>query len=255
MQPQIYIATVLLERNRWKPVKEPTFRVSEWVDRFVDAGFDGIELWENHALLAPQEEVQALKQSPLPIRIFNSYATFGPEPDERRDQAAELSKELGANYIKFNVGGDPNLFDTYVRNVLEWRQQLPSHIKPWCECHPGTVLEEPEPAARAFEVWADAGIEAIIHPFNLTPEELGTWFEHLGGLITHMHVQLNRDRRMQSLIPHKPYVKETLQALSENRFTGSFTIEFTEGVASADEDMDRLFASACADMELLRELM
>lgn len=256
MKAQIYIATVLLERNRWTKEKRPSFRVSEWVDRFAEAGFDGIELWENHAALVSADELQALKESPIPISIFNSYATFGAEPDARREQAARLSGELGARAIKFNVGDDPELFDTYVKNVLEWRKQLPDEMTPLCECHPGTVLEEPEGAARAFEAWAEAGIGAMMHPFNRTPEEVQAWLRYLGPALTHAHVQLNRERRMQSLVPYREYVKEILQVLREERFTGTFSIEFTEGVGGgANEDIEDLFASACADMELLRELL
>jgi len=36
-------------------------------------------------------------------------------------------------------------------------------------------------------------------------------------------------------------------------FQGSFTIEFTEGVGTADEDQDALFAAAVSDMHTLKE--
>lgn len=48
---RVLIGTILLEPNRWKPGKLPSFRVSQWLDRFADAGFAGVELWENHAAL------------------------------------------------------------------------------------------------------------------------------------------------------------------------------------------------------------
>lgn len=38
MKHQIYIATVLLEPNRWAPGKIPTVRVGDWLDRFAEAG-------------------------------------------------------------------------------------------------------------------------------------------------------------------------------------------------------------------------
>lgn len=256
MQTEIYIATVLLERNRWTKEKQPTFRVSEWAQRFAAAGFDGIELWENHIALAPPEELAALKAAPLSVRIFNSYATFGPEDDPRREQAAAFSRELGVRAVKFNVGSDPELFETYVAQVLKWRRQLPVEITPLCECHPGTVLEKPEAAARAFERWAEAGIGAIVHPFNLTPNEVRSWMRHLGSALTHAHVQLNRERRMQSLAAYRDYVAEILQVMRDEGFTGNFSIEFTAGVGGGvSEDMEQLFESACADMELLRELL
>ena len=44
----VYIGTILLEANRHRPGKVPTYLVSQWSQRFVQAGFDGVELWENH---------------------------------------------------------------------------------------------------------------------------------------------------------------------------------------------------------------
>ena len=59
MKTEIYIGTILLERNRWTRDKKPTCLVSEWIPRFKEAGFDGMELWENHAALASSTELKA----------------------------------------------------------------------------------------------------------------------------------------------------------------------------------------------------
>ena len=52
---KIYIGTILLEVNRWTAGKEPSYLVSEWVERFAEAGFDGMELWQFHA--PPDDEL------------------------------------------------------------------------------------------------------------------------------------------------------------------------------------------------------
>lgn len=252
---QIYIATVLLERNRWKPGKVPTFQVSEWLGRFAEAGFDGIELWENHALEAEATEVERLKAAPLPITIFNSYATFDADGAEARAKAAAMAGELKAERIKFNIGKEESEFDAYVQTVVDWTKELPEGVRALCECHPGTVIETPPAAGKAFAVWKDYGVEAIIHPFNLTPDELRSWFKHLGDAITHAHVQLNRDRKMRSLSYDLDCVKENLKIMREEGFKGTFAIEFTDGVGAPDEDMDVLFAHAVKDMEILREYL
>ena len=36
----IYIGMILLEKNRWG-TREPSYRISDWVGRFTNAGFDG----------------------------------------------------------------------------------------------------------------------------------------------------------------------------------------------------------------------
>ena len=69
VQHEVLIGSILLEVNRHRSGRTPTYRVSDWLERFREAGFDGVELWENHATAAPEEEVQALAASPLVRRV------------------------------------------------------------------------------------------------------------------------------------------------------------------------------------------
>ena len=62
----IYISSVLLEKNRWG-TRVPSLKVSDWSQRMFDAGFDGIELWENHLLLADAAEREAVLAGPMPV--------------------------------------------------------------------------------------------------------------------------------------------------------------------------------------------
>ena len=64
---EIFLGTILLEPNRWPDKAESTYSrlqklspfkqgtpqilASQWMERVVADGFDGIELWANHALL------------------------------------------------------------------------------------------------------------------------------------------------------------------------------------------------------------
>ena len=136
----IYIGTVCLERNRWGS-KEPSFKVSEWADRFKADGLDGIELWENHYLRADKAEQKALGDGVLPITIFNSYVGFTDEEAEDRRMAAEGIQTLQAPALKYNLGHDNDKTDEYRRNLLAWAELLPSDCRLICECHQGTVLE------------------------------------------------------------------------------------------------------------------
>jgi len=124
MSSPIYIGTILLERNRWSPGKVPTYQVSEWMDRFKRDGFDGMELWENHAALCSDDELARLEQAPLPVVVFNSYAGLGDGGLPEREQATRLANRLGARAIKFNVGNVPE--DGL---SMPWPRQRP--------CHPG----------------------------------------------------------------------------------------------------------------------
>jgi sugar phosphate isomerase/epimerase len=244
----VYLGTVLLEANRWTPEKRPSFRVSDWLARSAEAGFDGLELWENHAALAAAPERAALRSPPLPVRVFNSYATLDDAGAAARQRAVDLVRELRAPAVKFNFGRQPGDVACELRNARAWAAALPG-VRFLCECHPGTALEAPGDAARVLADWPEAGV--IVHPF--TCADLGAWFRHLGARICHAHVQLLDSGRQRRRLEEQPgHVRERLDAMRAAGYAGSFTIEFTAGVNVAPEDHDALFAAACADLAFLR---
>lgn len=250
---KVYIATVLLERNRWTAGKEPSFRVSEWVERFAEAGFDGVELWENHAALCSPEELAALESSSFPVAIFSSYAGLDDAGAPGRERAGELAGRLRAGRIKFNFGPDPSEADTYLRNLKAWRALLPDECGLLCECHPGTILEEPRCAADILERMAETPVEVIVHAFLMSADRLREWFAHHGSSITHVHVQTTgADGTRQRLDENPALVKERLRILREEGYRGSFSIEFTEGTAAPDENIEGLFPNAVADLDFMR---
>jgi sugar phosphate isomerase/epimerase len=104
---QVFPASILLEPNRWKPGRVPSICASEWSGRAAAAGFDGWELFENHHRLASAAEQEALRNSPLPVRVFNSYAAFDPADAPAREAARQAAIDLRAGAMKFNVGNAP----------------------------------------------------------------------------------------------------------------------------------------------------
>jgi len=130
---QIYIGSILLEMNRWTRDKQPTYRVSEWTERFAEAGFDGMELWQWHATRCDDDERAALAASPCPVRIFSSYAAFDDSgADDLRD-GARLTAVLAADAVKFNVGADPAYRDLYIENLRQWRMLFDDSVTLLCE--------------------------------------------------------------------------------------------------------------------------
>jgi sugar phosphate isomerase/epimerase len=251
----IYIGTILLEKNRHdkKSGKRPTFLVSDWIDRFAADGFDGIELWENHAALSPPEEIERLKASALPIEIFNSYCSLD-DGEMDRERAVELTALFGAGRVKFNVGKDPSLLEVYLKNTREWGDLFPEGVKPLCECHPGTVIEEPEAAAEFFGRLDPERFEVLVHPLRPDLEVLKGWFRHFGPRVTHAHIQLRDDDRNCLRLDRKPpFVKECLHIMREEGFAGSIALEFTEGTNLPGEDIEEMYANALRDLRFLKE--
>ena len=258
VENKVYIGTVLLEKNRWVKGRPPSFRVSEWIGRFREAGFDGMDLWENHAALCGEEELAKIEAAGFPVAVFNAYAGFEDAEAEvaERETSARLAARLCAQGVKFNVGKHPELRATYLRNVREWKARLPAGIRVLCECHPGTILQKPDAAAAALAEWDDPRVQVIVHAFGATPADLRAWFAALDPAITHVHVQMQDENRVFRRLERRPaQARETLRILRDEGFRGSFSLEFTEGTAAPEENMESLFQSALADLLFLRENM
>jgi len=238
----IYIATVLLERNRWTLDKAPSFAVSEWGQRFHDAGFDGVELWENHLLLAMDEEQAAIQDMACPVVYYNTYAGFGDEDADALREAADWIRRLGAKGCKYNLGKDPSRRETERRNLRAWVASLPEGCMPLCECHGGTMLEDPRDAARFFQEADLPRNGIIVHAMGGDEERLHPWFDLFGPAIRHLHIVLHRE----------PDLAGRLAYFERAGFAGSMTVEFTQGVAEPGENMADLFASAVDDLDTLR---
>jgi sugar phosphate isomerase/epimerase len=231
--------------------------VSDWIERFRADGFDGIELWENHVVIADASEQERLASAGLPVAVFNTYARFDdtPEAARERETAAQWVERLGARGVKFNVGPDPGLRDAYLFNAADWRFRLPGGTRLLCECHGGTVLETLKAAAAAFAGWNDRRFQAIFHPFASTPGQVQTWLRTLGpGVLTHAHVQMrDAEGPFLRLESRSAFAKEILAALRDEGYAGSFTLEFAEGTRTPDENPEGLYASALRDLRFLRE--
>jgi len=249
MRVQIYLGSVLLEFNRWAKERLPTFRVSEWADRSAAAGFDGIELWENHYARTDPAERAALQTAQLPVTIFNSYVTLRADGETARQRVAAFVCALRAPAVKFNVGADPETLASELRTAREWAAGMPG-VRLLCECHPGTALEDAAAAAAALADYPEIGV--IVHPFSRA--DLPGWLRHLGPKIRHAHVQVvDAQQRRRRLCDQPTLARERLAMLREGGFSGSLTIEFTAGVGAAPENREALFAAACDDLAFLRE--
>jgi sugar phosphate isomerase/epimerase len=250
MHAPILIGSILLEANRWKPGKVPTYPVSEWRDRFVAAGFAGIELWENHALLSPAHEQSALASpDPLPTLVFNSYAGLenSTESASARALAADWCRRTAATGMKFNFGPDPARRDEYLAGARHWLSLLPPHTKMLCECHGGTIAEEPASARQLLDALGpNSRVGAIVHVME-APERVAQWIHTLGpDRLTHAHVWI---REPEWTLPDR------FAALHAGGFRGSFTMEFTASARKPETPIESLWAECLHDLARVRQAL
>lgn len=253
MKVEILLGTILIEVNRWNS-KPPAVRVSDWLERFSGAGFDGLELWEYHVTRAnsPHDEIRRIKQGRIPVKVFNSYVRFGPEDKDRRMLIAEYVNELGAEGVKYNLGDRLADLEMYTEALKRWRELLPHRCRLLCECHGRTVMEDPQ-VARSVLYQLDDSFQAIVHCFG-EPEQLKIWFEHLGDRITHAHVSVrDQDGHGLRLRDAAERVAQNLRIMKSFDYRGSFTLEFTEGIRREDETPEKSYLSAIDDHQYLRD--
>ena len=250
---EILIGSILLDVNRWGNPKAPTYDVSAWTDRFRDAGFDGIELWEYHATLCSDAERERLIASDFSSTIYNMYSGFDDASESGRESATDMIKDLGSRGVKFNVGKDPALRDEYLKNLRAWREAVPDTCKLMCECHPGTIVEEPE-AAKSFcdELGVD-GWAVMVHCFIPEQDVLKRWFDAFGDNVCQAHVQMrDAERNIMRLDEDPDRAKASLKIMYDAGFSGAYTVEFAKGTREPGENMDDLWTAAMADLDFLR---
>lgn len=247
---RIFLGTVLLERNRWgKEDRNPSFLVSDWTRRIRDDGFDGLELWENHALLADEIERERLRTGPAPVVLLNSYASCETEDLAGRKRTAELADYFDAEGMKFNFGKFPERQDAYIENVRSWYGMFKPGYRMISENHRGTTTADAQIAARTYEQLGDLPVEGIIH-FNNDEAAYRERFSAYGDRLTHIHCALSSEDGPMA----EDEVRQRVALLREFGFSGTYTIEFTEGVRS-DLSIDGLYRNAVRDLAVLRRCL
>ncbi len=250
--PSVYLASVLLEKNRWSKDPKPSLLVSGWIPAALAAGFAGIELWEFHWTRATADEQDRLRRQQA-VGIYNCYASLRADERERRSAAARAAQELGAKAIKFNFGADPRAREEEIKTANVWAASLPPGMQLWCECHGETLAETPA-ATRQFAAELDpVRVRFITHAFADQPGGLAAWLDVLGPRLAHIHVQSrNSSGRWLNLSEQATRSHATLEQMTLAGFTGSYSIEFTAGVNTPAETPASLFAAASEDLRFLK---
>jgi len=250
-KPKIYLGTIALEKNRWSS-RVPSYLVSEWLPKIKAAGFDGLELWENHVLQSPGE-AEKLKNSGVPIAIYNHYGTFSNSPEDvaKREQAIEMINFLDAGAVKYNVGNDPALLPEYRENILRMADAINGTML--CECHGNTLLEFNDEIVSFFKDLCPQKFQVMVHPF-IEPSLLDEKFELFGSRLSHIHSQLSGDSGERICLDRWPErVTACLDVMKKHNFAGNFTVEFTELTATPGENIHDLFTNTIRDLTFIRE--
>lgn len=246
----IYIATVCLEKNRWK-IREPSFKVSRWIERFAADGFEGVELWEFHYIRGDDIEQEKLRRLKMPL-IYNSYVEFSDNDAENRFIAAKAIRDLGAHSVKYNLGKDATKLDEYRRNLKSWADALPSSCRLLCECHAGTIMED---INIAFEFHRELDADRfgiIVHPME-NPEKFRDWLKTFKRRVCELHMQFRTEDSDPSNEAGHDKLMTCARIAKEYDFRGILTIEFTRGIGQ-NEQIEEIYSNACMDLRACQKI-
>ncbi|MCY3861744.1 MAG: hypothetical protein OXG67_07255 [bacterium] len=259
---EIYLGTVAIEPNRWglaEPGGHPLTRVSEWLPAISEAGFDGLELWERHARSVPDEELDALLASEMPIRVLSCYTSWDEPDDADRIETAAWIERVGAQGVKFNVGSDPDSVADYTERLQRFEAEVPDGARLLCECHFGTVAEDPVVARDMFDAVADVDrLGAIVHVHPGARDEWSNPLGALGDRVRHVHVQVAEYPQTTSSGELGEVLRPAAEAISATSPTATWTIEFSYGMwgfGRDNADLDNpayILQSAQRDLQALR---
>jgi sugar phosphate isomerase/epimerase len=257
--PPVLLGTVAIEPNRWgiaKPGGFPVTQVSDWLPAIAAAGFDGLELWERHATFVDEDEVDRILAGPVPVTVFNGYALWDDPDPVARDDTARWVRRFGATGVKFNVGNDPTARDAYVERLQRFHEKVDPGVRLLCECHAGTLAEDPAVAAAMFdEVAPTERLQAIVH-LGRTPDDAAKHLlDGLGDRVSHVHLSLADEGPSTDRASLADDVRSGVELLRSFGFHGSWTIEFAHGLMTEHDEAGFVLESAIRDLGVLREAL
>lgn len=258
------LGTIALEPFRWCELA-PLVRVSDWSARAKEAGFEGFELWQRHWLEAPQSERDMIQKFWPATDIFSTYLRFDDAPGAaaQREAVAEAIVASRSKAVKFNLGTDRLLSETYLRRFGEWSLGLPGQVRLLNECHIGDIADTPASAveilARLDEGLGTDRVGIIVHAFLEPVAVLEDWLKRLGPRVRHIHVQHRaEDGIWRRLDRDAGRNKDRCRMLIDHGFSGTATVEFTDGTRWnggkpwPDERPEEMFVAACSDLAFLQ---
>lgn len=258
-RPPVLLGTVAIEPNRWGAVRSGGFPVtvlSEWLPTIAAAGFGGLELWERHATFVDEHEVERIVRGPVPVVVFNSYALWDDPEPFARDEVARWVDRFGAAGVKFNVGNDAKARDVYVERLARFDEQLSPGVRLLCECHAGTLAEDPDLASAMFDEVAPAErLQAIVHLGRTPTDETRAFMERLGDRVGHVHLQLAEEGPTTDPASLAADLRIGAELLRTFGFEGSWTIEFSHGLMTNRDEPGYILEWASRDLRALRDAL
>ena len=178
------LGTIALEPNRWTAFKEPRMDLIELVPAIRRAGFNQLEIWQNHVSLRSLAAIRALRAKgdevgmTFPyIGVYPIFTAGGLEAREQeRIQADILDKAeiLGTHRLKIMLacglrGGEatPDQLRQVAERFGNWYREAKSRgIQMAVELHGGTVFDPVEAGERFMQAHPELDFTICYQPYD-----------------------------------------------------------------------------------------
>jgi sugar phosphate isomerase/epimerase len=271
----IVLNTIALEPNRWTEGKIPQFQMEELLEPISEAGFESLEIWQNHVALRDREDIEAIAEQAdsldISTPIVGMYPRFHLEGEDRQaeldrfDGMVEKMDLLGADILKLMPGQVPSSELTaelwersvkFMREVLERTEE--SDVIFTLETHGGTVADDPDALERFMEDVGSERLEVCWQPYDFSSTGRAIkLFDRLAESIVHLHLQGRRDGEMELLEHADIDYRQVLGHIFNTDFDGYISIEFVRDcVVNSPEyfDLGHVLDNARRDREFVENI-
>lgn len=270
------LGTIALEPNRWTAFREPRMDIIELLPAIRRAGFDQLEIWQNHISLRSLSTIHALRakgdETGVAFTYIGVYPVFtatGLEAREQeRVQADILDKAeiLGTHRLKIMLacglkGGEatPDQLRQVADRFGRWyREATARGIHMAVELHGGTIFDPVEAGERFTQAHPELDFTICYQPYDFQDTvKAMALADRFSGRISHIHLQAPQ--------PHEKgghYVLLEESSLDYRRLLphilrrnpgATLTLEFVRDCLEkgSDFDVERVLANARKDADFV----
>lgn len=272
---QITLNSIALEPNRWTEGKIPHFRLEELLPAIAEAGFESIEIWQNHLALLESEEVNSLAEQAdslgVGFPIVGMYPRFhleGADRDAELERFVAMAGKMDvvdADILKLMPGQvasedlEPELWERsvgFMQEVLELTEE--NDVIFTLETHGGTLADAPDALERFLDDVDSERLEVCWQPYDFgSTGKAIKLFDRLAEYIVHLHLQGRRDGEMELLEDADIDYRQVLGHIFNTEFDGYISIEFVRDCvvdSPGQFDVDQVLENAARDREFIENM-
>jgi sugar phosphate isomerase/epimerase len=274
------LGTIALEPNRWTAFKEPRMDLIELLPAIRRAGFNQLEIWQNHVSLRSLAAIRALRAKgdevgmTFPyIGVYPIFTAGGLEAREQeRIQADILDKAeiLGTHRLKIMLacglrGGEatPDQLRQVAERFGNWYREAKSRgIQMAVELHGGTVFDPVEAGERFMQAHPELDFTICYQPYDFQDTAKAMALaDRFSGRISHLHLQAPQPQDqggLYSLLEDSTLdYRRLLPHILRRNPTATMTLEFVRDCIAKDSpfDVDRVLASARKDADFVESIL